>query len=153
MRERIQWTIQPFSTSVKSWLFSSELSKLVCNITLDGFIAGIVNKMKGPTSERPSDKSKSSRSRPLQTWCWITRTKKKVMYFNEYSTALLINVPHRDFVLWCVHKFGCSEDLMPMVYHALHMRLLRVLRSVCRESFTVVIGKTLDYFNSFFFFF
>lgn len=63
------------------------------------------------------------------------------MYFNVYSTALLITVPYRDFVLWCVRDFGCVEDSVPMVYHAAHLRFLRVLRSVCFESFTEVIGE------------
>ncbi len=59
LKARIQW---PDSTSVKSRLFSSELSlkKLGWNITLDGLIERIVKKMKGLTFERPSDKSKSS---------------------------------------------------------------------------------------------
>lgn len=40
---------------------------------------------------------------------------------------------------------------MPMVYHAAHLRLRTVLRGVCRESFTVVIGKALGLFFIFYF--
>lgn len=86
LKARIQWTIWPGLTSVKSRLFSSELSlkRLGWSIILDGFSVEKVKMIKGLTSERPCDKSKishkgakkSSKSFPLQTWCWMMKTKK-----------------------------------------------------------------------------
>lgn len=117
----------PGATSVKSRLFSSELSlkRLGWSKTLDSFIAGIVKKIKGLTSERPSDKSKSShkgakkssRSRPLQTWCWMMKTKKK-----GYVLQWIFHCPFDN----CSFQGFCPM-MCPWIWHAAHLRLLRLL--------------------------
>lgn len=94
------------------------------------------------------------KSCPLQTEWWLTRKQKTkgkvVQWIFHYPVH---NCSFQGFLLWCVHEFSCSENSMPMVYHAAHLRLLRVLRSVCRDSFTVVIGEARGEFFVFNFFY